>query len=103
MQHEKEKSVIEKFEVVVFEDKNGTRFIYCDDACASISSPLKGDKIIAKFSNLDSERLNFLERTFHIDATGDDPVYAAFVPMFSETAWSLRQAIDEALAAEWLK
>jgi hypothetical protein len=42
------------FDVVVFEDENGTRHIYSDAAIGAISGPGEGDRIIAAFSSADS-------------------------------------------------
>lgn len=45
----------EQFSVVVFEDKNGTRYLYSDSALGAISGPGKEDKTIAEFSSADCE------------------------------------------------
>ena len=53
----------------------------------------------------DKVRLNLLETTLHIDATGDEPIYALFVPG-SEGVRSksdLRGLLDESLAMKEAK
>ena len=53
----------------------------------------------------DKVRLNLLETTLHIDATGDEPIYALFIPG-SEGVRSksdLRRLLDESLAMKAIK
>lgn len=38
----------EKLEAIFYEDENGTRWVYSDDACASISGPDSGDREIGR-------------------------------------------------------
>lgn len=45
----------------------------------------------------DTARLDYLAKTLHVDATGDDPIMGMFIPGTEDQchqAWSLREYID---------
>ena len=61
---------------------------------------------LARDGEADKARLNLLETTLHIDATGNEPIYALFIPG-SEGVRSkkryLRGLIDESLVMNEVK
>lgn len=66
---------------------------------ATVRLVLKGQECSSGPSR-DSARLDWLEKTLHIDGTGDIPVFAMFIPGSEEMMgkdWDLRRMIDESM------
>ena len=51
----------EKLEAIFYQDDNGTRWVYSDDACASISGPDSDDREIGR-------------AVLYLDATPEAPI-----------------------------
>lgn len=62
--------------------------------------PRATDSRSARANHSDTERLDYLAKTLHIDATGDEPIHALFIPGTENMTlndWDLRKLVDHSM------